>query len=108
MSGSVPRDRGGHLISWLGSAVRAFCEHKPVDFFRHSLIRIDIRAMSAKRSHSPFELRIRQTRQEGVGAQCRLSNEAWPVRGNDFRYDLIVPQREAGGRKVRPDLLAGG
>src|ERR1700730_18084996 len=52
--------------------------------------------MSAKRSHSLLELRVRQTREEGVGAQCRLSNEAWPVRGYDLRDDFMVPRREVG------------
>ena len=60
--------------------------------------------MSAKRSHSPIEFRIRKTRQEGVGAQCRLPNEARPVRGDDFLDDLMVHRHEADGRKVRPDL----
>ena len=63
--------------------------------------------MSAKRSHSLLELRVRQTRQEGVGAQCRLSDEAWPVRGYDLRDDFMVPRREAGGCKVRADFVAG-
>jgi hypothetical protein len=63
--------------------------------------------MSAERSHSLIELGVRQTRQEGVGAQRPLLNEAWLVRGYDFRDDLMVPRREASGRKVRPDLIAG-
>ena len=63
--------------------------------------------MSAKRSHSLIEFRVGQTRQEGVGAQCRFTNEAWPVRGYDFGDDLMVPQREAGGYEVLPDLIAG-
>ena len=50
--------------------------------------------MTAKRSHSLIELRVRQTRQEGVSPQCRLPNESWPVRGYDFRDDLMVPRRE--------------
>src|SRR5580693_2684409 len=79
----------------VGSA--RFFEHEPVNFFGHSLSWVDIGAMSAKRSHSLIELRVRQTRQEGVGAQCRLPNEAWPVRGYHFRDDLMVPRREAGG-----------
>jgi hypothetical protein len=91
----------------LAAGLCAFFEHEPVNFFGHSLSRVDIGAMSAKRSHSLVELRVRQTRQEGVGAQCRLPNKAWPVRGYDFRDDLMVPRREAGGRKVRPDLIAG-
>src|SRR5437762_13371440 len=63
--------------------------------------------MSAKRSHALIELRVRQTRQEGVGAQCRLPDEAWPVRGYDLRDDFMVARREAGRYKVRPDLVAG-
>src|SRR4029077_11915721 len=62
--------------------------------------------MGAKRSHTLLELRVRQTRQEGVGAQCRLSNETWPVWGYDLRDDLMVPRREVGGRKVRGNLVA--
>jgi hypothetical protein len=53
-----------------------FCEHKPVNFFGYCFIRIAIGAVSAKRSHSLIEFRIRKTRQEGVGAQCRLPNKA--------------------------------
>src|SRR6266481_3592356 len=86
---------------------RTFGEHEPVNFFGHSLSRVDIGAMSAKRSHSLIELRVRQTRQEGVGAQCRLPNEAWPVWGYDLRDDFMVPRREAGRCKVRVDLVAG-
>ena len=63
--------------------------------------------MSAKRSHSLIELRVRQTRQEGVGAQCRFPDEAWPVWGYDLRDDFMVPRREAGGCKVRADLVTG-
>src|SRR5580693_3607597 len=59
----------------LAAGLRAFFEHEPVNFFGHSLSRVDIGAMSAKRSHSLIELRVRQTRQEGVGAQCRLPDE---------------------------------
>jgi hypothetical protein len=91
----------------LMAASTRFCEHEPVNFFGHSLSRVDIRAMSAKRSHSLIELCIRQPRQEGVGAQGRLPNEASPVRRYDFRDDLMVPRREASGRKVRPYLIAG-
>ena len=72
----------------LAAGLCAFFEHEPVNFFGHSLSRVDIRAMSAKRSHSLVELRVRQTRQEGVGAQCRLPDEAWPVRGYDLRDNL--------------------
>ena len=46
----------------VGSA--RFFEHEPVNFFGHSLSWVDIGAMSAKRSHSLIELRVRQTRQE--------------------------------------------
>ena len=63
--------------------------------------------MSAKRSHSLIELGVRQTRQEGVGAQRRLPNEAWPVRGYYLGDDFTVPRHEAGGCKVRADLVAG-
>src|SRR5580704_15028975 len=91
----------------LAAGLRAFFEHEPVNFFGHSLSRVAIGAMSAKRSHSLIELRVRQTRQEGVGAQCRLSIEAWPVRGYDLRDDFMVPRGEARGRKVRADLIAG-
>ena len=55
--------------------------------------------MSAQRSHSLIELRVRQTRQERVGAQCRLPNKAWPVRGYYLGDDFTVPRREAGGCK---------
>src|SRR5712671_1517058 len=63
--------------------------------------------MSAQRSHSLIELRVRQTRQERVGAQCRLPNKAWPVRGYYLGDDFTVSRREAGGCKVRADLVAG-
>jgi hypothetical protein len=46
----------------VGSA--RFFEHEPVNFFGHSLSWVDIGAMSAKRSHSLIELRVRQMRQE--------------------------------------------
>src|SRR5580704_19313265 len=72
----------------LAAGLCAFFEHEPVNFLGHSLSRVDIGAMSAKRSHSLIELRVRQTRQEGVGAQCRLPDEAWPVRGYDLRDNL--------------------
>src|ERR1700751_350493 len=61
--------------------------------------------MSTKRGHSLIKLRARQTRQKGVGAQCRLPYEALPVRGYWFRDDLMVQRPEAGGRKVRLDLI---
>src|SRR5271156_1303418 len=86
--------------------LRTFCEHEPVNFFGHSLSRVHI-GVRAKRGHSLIELRVGQTRQKGVGAQFRLANEAWPIWGYDFRDDLMVPRREAGGHKVRPDLIAG-
>jgi hypothetical protein len=63
--------------------------------------------MCAKRNQSLIERRVRQTGQEGVRAQCRLPNKAWPVRGYGFCDDLMVPRREAGGGKVRLDLIAG-
>jgi hypothetical protein len=41
---------------------------------------VGIGAMSVKRSHRLIKLCVRQTRQEGVGPQCRVANKAWSIR----------------------------
>src|SRR6266436_6763653 len=65
---------GSRLPRTRARRLRAFCKHEPVDFLVHSLSRVDIGTMSAKRSHALIELRVRQAPEASHEAKRTSTN----------------------------------